>query len=554
MNKADKYYKENLKNILTNGSLDIDPRPRYKDGKPAHTKFITQVFETYDLSKGEFPITTLRNTAIKTGIKEILTIYRDQSNTKEGFHKNGVKWWDNWMNDNGDIGRSYSYNIESHREDEMKKNVVSVDPRIVDTIFSVPLDIKKDEILESVDNIIYNSEYRGYGDFIIVDEFHENKEDENRVYILCQYLNTGYKTSIRKDSLFDKGQCPKNNLIRTKCGIGYLDYYESVNNFDDEEVSIMKEIWGRMIKRCHGNDVSTHYEEIFVHQRWHSFKNFLNDVRYLPQYNLAKEKKFKNWYLDKDYYGSNCYSKDTCVFLNLEENLLYRKNQINPFRITDTENGYVSYELSYSSLSRKLNLSRGYTANCVKKGKYKKLKLEHFGENGTLYRYELSKNQLNELLNNLKNNPFGRRHIINFWNWSNIDKKELVECAYATHWSVREKDDEFYLDLTLIQRSQDAIMATYINKTQYVALQMMVAKHVGYKIGKFVHFIQNYHIYDRHIDAAKEILNITPLDINPYFELNVSPETDFYNIVLDDFKIYNISDIKKIVSPLEIAI
>ena len=69
MNKADKYYIQNLKNIIWEGSWDENPRPKYSDGTPAHSMFITQVFEEYDIAKGEFPITTLRNTAIKTGIK-----------------------------------------------------------------------------------------------------------------------------------------------------------------------------------------------------------------------------------------------------------------------------------------------------------------------------------------------------------------------------------------------------------------------------------------------------------------------------------------------------
>ena len=68
MIKADKYYIENLNQILVEMNTDIDPRPKYKDGTPAHCFFITQVFEKYNLANGEFPITTLRNTAIKTGI------------------------------------------------------------------------------------------------------------------------------------------------------------------------------------------------------------------------------------------------------------------------------------------------------------------------------------------------------------------------------------------------------------------------------------------------------------------------------------------------------
>jgi thymidylate synthase len=53
--------------------------------------------------------------------------------------------------------------------------------------------------------------------------------------------------------------------------------------------------------------------------------------------------------------------------------------------------------------------------------------------------------------------------------------------AYETIWSVRDVEGIMYLDMTLNQRSNDYIMAGYINKIQYVALQMMVASHLNYK-------------------------------------------------------------------------
>lgn len=92
MIKADQYYIKNLNDILNNGYLDENPRPVYKDGTKAHSKFITQVFEKYDISKGEFPITTLRNTAIKMGIKEILWIYQKQTASLDIAHDMGITW------------------------------------------------------------------------------------------------------------------------------------------------------------------------------------------------------------------------------------------------------------------------------------------------------------------------------------------------------------------------------------------------------------------------------------------------------------------------------
>ena len=112
MIKADKYYKENLRRILDENNLDKNPRPKYKDGEPAHCLFINQIFEEYDLSKGDFPITTLRNTAIKTGINEILWIYQDQDSKLETAHSRGIMWWDEWNIGDGTIGQRYGATVK----------------------------------------------------------------------------------------------------------------------------------------------------------------------------------------------------------------------------------------------------------------------------------------------------------------------------------------------------------------------------------------------------------------------------------------------------------
>lgn len=279
--KADEYYIKNLNKVMLEGTWDENPRPKYKDGTPAYSKFITQVFEEYDISKGEFPITTLRNTAVKTGIKEILWIYQKQSNVLSEAHKLGIEWWDEWNIGNGSIGRRYGATI-------------------------------------------------------------------------------------------------------------------------------------------------------------------------------------KKW------------------------------------------------------------------------------------------------DMMNNLLMSLKKEPFSRRHIINMYQQDDLNETDgLYPCAYETIWSVRKIDNEYYLDLTLIQRSSDYLIAKYINSSQYVAFQMMVTGHLNYetnkkwKCGKFCHLIQNMHIYDRHFGAVNEILNKTPLNIQPKIEL--IGNKNFYDYTIDDFKIINNVG-KKIKSILELAI
>jgi len=119
MSKADKYYIQNIQKIMSEGSWDENPRPKYSDGTSAHSRFITQVFEEYDISKGEFPITTLRNTAIKTGIKEILWIYQKQTSSLEVAREMGINWWDEWNIGGDSIGQRYGATIK--RYDLMNK-------------------------------------------------------------------------------------------------------------------------------------------------------------------------------------------------------------------------------------------------------------------------------------------------------------------------------------------------------------------------------------------------------------------------------------------------
>lgn len=74
MTKADEYLVRDIHNILENGVMDENPRPKYADGTPAHTCFVTHVVRQYDLSKGEFPICTLRPIAWKSAIKESVSL------------------------------------------------------------------------------------------------------------------------------------------------------------------------------------------------------------------------------------------------------------------------------------------------------------------------------------------------------------------------------------------------------------------------------------------------------------------------------------------------
>ena len=114
MTKADKYMFETIQRIENEGYKDINPRPKYADGTPAHTISINHTFRTYDLSKGEFPICTLRPQAWKTGIREIFTIYQKPTNEISKMEEMGVNWWGDWDIGDGTIGQRYGATVSRY--------------------------------------------------------------------------------------------------------------------------------------------------------------------------------------------------------------------------------------------------------------------------------------------------------------------------------------------------------------------------------------------------------------------------------------------------------
>ena len=114
MTKADKYMNEMISHILNNGYKDINPRPKYADGTPAYTLSVNHTFRQYDLSKGEFPICTLRPMAWKTGIREIFTIYQKPTNKIAKMEEMGVNWWGDWDIGDGTIGQRYGATVSRY--------------------------------------------------------------------------------------------------------------------------------------------------------------------------------------------------------------------------------------------------------------------------------------------------------------------------------------------------------------------------------------------------------------------------------------------------------
>ena len=109
MSKADKLFVSMCRDILDNGTdtQGEKVRPHWPDGKPAYTIKKFGVVNRYNLQE-EFPAMTLRKTAIKTAIKEILWIWQQKSNN---IHDLDAHIWDEWADPDGSIGKAYGYQL-----------------------------------------------------------------------------------------------------------------------------------------------------------------------------------------------------------------------------------------------------------------------------------------------------------------------------------------------------------------------------------------------------------------------------------------------------------
>ena len=168
---------------------------------------------------------------------------------------------------------------------------------------------------------------------------------------------------------------------------------------------------------------------------------------------------------------------------------------------------------------------------------------EWVGEDGTIgkaYGYQLGVkhkykegefDQVDRVLFDLKNNPYSRRIMTNIYNFADLHEMNLYPCAYSMTFNVTDGK----LNAILNQRSQDTLTANNWNVVQYAVLVHMFAQVSGLEAGEFVHVISDMHIYDRHIDMVKELINRPSLPA-PKFTMNKEIK-NFYDFTVDDFNI-----------------
>ena len=167
---------------------------------------------------------------------------------------------------------------------------------------------------------------------------------------------------------------------------------------------------------------------------------------------------------------------------------------------------------------------------------------EWAGEDGTIgkaYGYQLGIkheykegqfDQVDRVLYDLKHNPASRRILTNIYNFQDLHEMNLYPCAYSMTFNVTGNT----LNAILNQRSQDMLTANNWNVVQYAALVHMMAQVSGLEAGELVHVIADCHIYDRHVDLVKRMLDNPAYDA-PEFIIDKSVD-NFYDFTKNSFK------------------
>ena len=141
--------------------------------------------------------------------------------------------------------------------------------------------------------------------------------------------------------------------------------------------------------------------------------------------------------------------------------------------------------------------------------------------------------QIANMLEALKRNPYSRRHIVSAWNPADVDSMALPPCHCLFQFFVAPGPDGVdRLSCQLYQRSADIFLGVPFNIASYALLTLMMAQVLGLKPGEFVHTFGDAHLYLNHVEQAQTQLVREP---RPFPTMTIAPKTDLFAFEESDF-------------------
>ena len=154
--------------------------------------------------------------------------------------------------------------------------------------------------------------------------------------------------------------------------------------------------------------------------------------------------------------------------------------------------------------------------------------------------------QIQNVLDTLKNNPDSRRIIVNAWNVGELSEMALTPCHCLFQFYVANGK----LSCQLYQRSADMFLGVPFNIASYALLTLMIAQEVGFAPGEFVHTFGDAHIYSNHFNQVKEQLSREPKNY-PTVKLNPSKKSIF-DMNFDDIELIDYNPNPRIKAPVAV--
>lgn len=141
--------------------------------------------------------------------------------------------------------------------------------------------------------------------------------------------------------------------------------------------------------------------------------------------------------------------------------------------------------------------------------------------------------QLQELIDGIKRDPHGRRHILTAWNPGELKAMALPPCHVLSQFSVTDGK----LSCQMYQRSCDMFLGVPFNIASYSLLTHMIAQVCGLEVGEFVHVLGDAHIYLNHREQVNELLTRESFDL-PILKLNHEID-DINKFTMNDIELVN---------------